>query len=557
MPASSASRKSLLPRTTPLSRTTPVPPMKTRLLLPLLLGGGLLAGCDPFGHLPDRSWFEIAGALWDADDTVAATDGVYVRLPHAGALARVRDNGAFDVVELDGAEPVRMTPTPEQDALLVGTRWQVCDDPDPKIERISDCDSEDLSWDYELVFVSEAGVTSKTNIPPHLNRVAFSPDGRIGVAYLDYDSSEDIPVEGVVDLSQVAFIDLATGEVTNVSVGFSADNVIFSLDGSRAVVMSRSKVVVVELETFEVTVQYPLTLDADQRVDPSSASLTPDGRYALITISGSSDLYKLDLDVEAIDIVSLDGVPAMLSVDEDLDLSVLVYAGDPVVEVMDHDYFELDSIELDEPCTSIIDGDGFALLYNDRSGTHDVYTLDLETRELHEYVMGNRVSSMQLTDSERYAVAVLAPDSSGGGGSDLEGYQDVRWGLGVIDLVDQQAIDLVVESQPTGLAVVETDEESYALITLAGDDDVLKLTLSDPAVPERIPMPAPAQAIGSLPDGRFYITHDATLGLISFFDPSDDSLTSAAGFAAYQLTDDDLLPRRDQYTTGGSSADGQ
>ena len=83
------------------------------------------------------------------------------------------------------------------------------------------------------------------------------------------------------------------------------NNILFTNDGYRAVVMSRSKVVVLDLETQAITVEYPLTLDADIEIDPSAAVLTPDGRYVLISIEGTNDLYKLDLEVVSIDIVDL------------------------------------------------------------------------------------------------------------------------------------------------------------------------------------------------------------------------------------------------------------
>lgn len=514
------------------------PPLTLLPLLPLLALG--LPACNPWDDLPDQGEAWIEGPLWDPQSAVAASDGVYIALPHAGALARVKDDGTFDLVDLDGAEVVRMVATPDAGAVVVWDRWPVCED--PEAERVEDCDEEELSWSYELSVVVDGAVSTVAQVPAHLNRLAFSPDGGTAVAYLDYESAEDIPVDGVVDLGQVAFVDLSTGAVQSVSVGFSADNVIFSLDGARAVVLSRSRVVVVDLATFETTVEYPLTLDADQEVDPNGAALTPDGRYALITVDGSRDLYKLDLDVESIDIISLDGTPATLSVNDVQDRSVLVYSDLTRVDVLEHEYFGIESIMLDETCTAVLESDGLALLYNDRTDSHDIYALDFETMEAAEHVMGNPVQSLQLTASQRFAVAVLRPEFNTGG-DDLEDYQDVRYGLGVLDLVEGQDLSLVLEAEPTGLAVVEDEAGSYALLLLDGLDSLLKIDLANPGAPQAVELLSGPTGIGALPDGRFFITHDAPLGLVSFLDPATDELTSTAGFGAVDLQAEALLPR--------------
>ncbi len=521
---------------------------RTTKLLPLLLAlPAGLAACDPFGNLPDDGWYWMAGPLWDAEGAVAAEDGVYISLPAAGELVRVSAGGATSAVDLTGASPVRLQQMPDGTGVVVFDRWPVCADPDPKVDTVDECRDEDLSYSYELSLVQGGAVSFADQVPSHLNKLSFSPDGTVAVAYLDYASAGDIPLDGVVDLTQVAFIDLTgVNPATSVSVGFNADNVLFSRDGSRAVVLSNSQVSVIDLDSFEVTVTYPLTLDPDQSVDPSGAAITPDGRYALITVAGSADLYKLDLDIESIDILSLDAPPSTLSINDDADRSVIVYGSTAQADVLEHSYFEWDSVPLDEPCTDALQGDGFAVLYNDVSSTHDVYKLPYDTLEPVEFVMGNPVDAMQLTDSQRYAVATLRPESGGNGSGSLEDYQDEHWGLAVIDLLDDSDVSLVLETEPVGLALVESDAGAYALVLLQGRDEVLQLDLSQPSVPTALPLEAPPMSIGAMPDGSFFITHDSALGLISFLDPATGAITTAAGFGATDLQADATLPRRDQ-----------
>ncbi|NOY26663.1 MAG: hypothetical protein GXP62_12385, partial [Oligoflexia bacterium] len=236
---------------------------------------------------------------------------------------------------------------------------------------------------------------------------------------------------------------------------------------------------------------------------------------------------------------------AELSVNNNVDRSVLVYSTLPRVDVMEHDYFDIQSVSLAAPTTAIIEAQNFALLYNNVSNYRYVYKLDFDTLEATEYVLGNPANNMQLTASERYAVGVLRPES-GTGNSGLEAYQDSRYGLGVIDLEQDQEVSLVLESEPVGTAVVEDDAGSYALLLLDGRDSLLKVDLSAPSAPETIDLEAPPLGIGALPDGRFFITHDSPLGLVSFLDPTDNSITSTAGFGVVDLMADDTLPRRGQ-----------
>ena len=95
-----------------------------------------------------------------------------------------------------------------------------------------------------------------------------------------------------------------------------------------------------------------------------------------------------------------------------------------------------------------------------------------------------------------------------------------------------------------GLALVEGDSTTYALLLLDGLDKLLKVDLAKPSQPVEIDLPAPPTGIGALPDGRFWVTHQSGLGLVSFLDPATDEPVSAGGFALAGLMDDAALPRR-------------
>lgn len=518
--------------------------MRPMLILPLLA-----LGCHPWDHWPDHdTWIE--GPLWDSD-VVAASDGLYVTLPRAGALAHVDPNsGETSLVDLGGAFPLRVVLTPDEQTVLVTSSWQVCDDPSPKIKQVGDCPDDELRTAYAMDMVKDGAVTQELDVPPHLNALAFSDDGQFAVAYLDYDAynGEELPGDGLVDLTAVAFLNLGTGDTAVLSVGFAANNVLFNADNSRALVLSKTGAVVVDTSSFTVLVEYPFTLDPDQQVDPLAAQITPDGRYALVSITGSSDLYKLDLEVYSIDILSLDGRPSDMLVDADTDRTLISYGSLAQVDIIEHDYFNISSFDLDETVTNILDGGDYALLYNSSSSsTHDIYRVDPLTGDVIEFVVTNPVSELLLTENGTYVVALLHPSYASGSGA--SGYANDRWGLGIVPmdfdpLNPPKATSLSMSAQPVGLAVTESSDSAYALLLLEGEDELRKVNLADPSQESVISLEAPPVGIGSLPDGRFYITHDATYGLITFLDPATDATTSVGGFGRLGLlTDDDLAER--------------
>ena len=493
----------------------------------------LLLGCNPWDNLPLDGWSWLEDPLWD-DEVVAATDGLYVRLPHAGALMRITTAGETSTVDLGDAEPVSMALGPDLDTIVLFQQWDDCDTDDPDVETLSDCPEDDLVTHHELSLIRDGQVVGENgpvDVPGHYNRLEFSPWSEdsgtdpVAVAYLDYEGG-GIDVEGVLNLTEVLFVNLRTGATAPVSVGFSANNVLFTADGTKAAVLSRSQVVVVDLTSadYDVLVTYHLTLDADQEVDPLGAAITPDDRYLLMSVENSGDLYAMDLDNESINIVDLDASPAAMAVDSYADRTALVYGSRAQVDLLEHDYFDVETVELDEPCNAIAETDaGFAVLYNESASTHDVYLLDIETGDLTEYRLANPVMSLQLTEDQTYAVALLRQewdDSSSG----IDAEYDEHWGMSLIDLTDDDNIDLMLGSQPVGLALAED-------------------AAGEPFATEEIALPAPPTGIGAMPDGLFYITHQASLGLVSFLEPGAQKLTrSVSGFAGEGLFTDDELP---------------
>ena len=484
------------------------------------------------------------GALWDTN-VASANDGIYINLPFADELIRV-NTGGISVVDLDGAVPTRLVESPDGSQVLVFASWQECKEDDSDIIFPEDCD--DLVENSVLSIVSDAAVTSEVDIPSHLNTVSFSNDGAIAVAYLDDSVGGDIQVDGFADLGEVAFIRISNGVKGSASVGFSPSKVLFSPD-NQAVVMSQSQVVAVDLDTFERTLEAPLTLDADQAINPSNAELAYDPESGvtnlLLTVQGSSDIYMLNLDSKYWNIGDLGAIPTDIGVDDITAQSVFVFSGSSKAMILDHSELatlnasSLQEVDLEEPSNKALMGDGFAMLYNDASGAvRDVYKLDLTTRELTEYVVSNPVSELMVTDSGSYAVAVVRPENA-----NSSDYQDSRYGLSILDLSSDESISLVAQSEPIGVALVEDESNSYALALLDGSDTLLQVNLASPNSPAEVDLPAPPVSIASMPDGNFVITHNQTLGMVSILDPATLEIQTMSNFAVTNMFEQKELPR--------------
>ena len=129
-----------------------------------------------------------------------------------------------------------------------------------------------------------------------------------------------------------------------------------------------------------------LVLDADQTVNPSGAVLTEDGRKVLVSVSGSSDLYVLNLEDGnySIDMEELNGTPSDMSVASATEQTV-VYNTLSQVDYVDNSSGDLQptqTIGWTEPASSVIMASDFALLYNNAGGDYyDVIRLDLTTND--------------------------------------------------------------------------------------------------------------------------------------------------------------------------------
>lgn len=502
-----------------------------------------LWGCG-WNHLPGSDTVYLDSPLWDPSSAIPTNDGLYVSLVESGALALIAPDGAVSKVDIGEGRITRIQAAPGARTVLAFLERYRCGVEDPKearqIETPEECPQRDLEVTTELALVAGGRVQSSSEVSGAYNQVAFTDDGRFAITYLDF--TQQIPVDAVLNLTGVVVVDVAKETSTLVPVGFAVDRVLFvkneAGEATSAVVVSRNAVAVIDLqvEPPEVTVTFPLTLDPDSVVDPVGIDLTPDGRYALISARGSGDLYALDLQSKSINIVELVSAPAAMAVSQEADRTVLVYSGEPVAETLEHELFETESVELDEPMDQITLTGGSALLWSS-GGAHDAYRLDLQTGDLVEYRLQNPALSMHLAPgpgggAPEFAVALTRAE--GGGGTGVDSLYDQHPGMEIIDLRSDENEPFLLEGAGLGVAFAADEVLLNALVLQQGIDYLYRLDLYS-RTSEEIELSAPPVAIGTLADGRFFITHDRPLGLVSFLDPATGNVLEVGGFASIDL----------------------
>ena len=514
-----------------------------RTLLSLIV---LSAGCG-WANLPDTDNTYLEEPIWDAANPISTTDGVYVRMPLSGGLTLVQPNGQFRTVDIGQGEVNRIQLAPDNQTVLAFVNEYRCDEDDPrelkKMEFVRDCPFDKRIRESRLLTLREGSVQSELSVPPLFNSLGFSEDGQWAIAYVDFENVSSNDATGVVDLTSVVVMDLSAGQTTSLSVGFAADRVLFSEDASRAVVLSKNSVAVIDLTGDEPTkdVTFPLTLDADQTVEPVGVELTPDGRYALISVRNAADLYVLDLDLHSVNLVSLSANPSAMRVVKDADpyddihddRTIVVYKNGSVVDVMEHQYFDLESYTLDEPMSDVVAGEDFALLYTTNGG-HDAYRLDLDTNELLEYRLENPARSMHLSPTNEVAIALTWPEY--GSGSGVDSLYDNSPGMEILDLTGDKAKSraYLLEGQGIGLAYSATEGALHAMVLQDDVEYLYQLNLYTNEE-QQVDLSKPAVTIGSVPSGEFFITHISPLGLITFFDPNSGQTIEASGFGIDHL----------------------
>ncbi len=498
--------------------------MNHRTLLMLAL---LTTGCGRYDIDPGHYTEEVG--LWDPQSALPTDAGLFVRLTRAGDVALLTPGKDTVRVHLDDAE-IDSIEAGAGGAVLARSTEFVCDAGATPSKYVADCPSDRLTQVGRADLIDASGSVARFDVGAWYGAFTFSADGHFAVAPID--ANRPTAGGGLVNLTSVLVIDEETKTSYEVSVGFAADRVIFRNDADgKAIgmlVLSRSEVADVDL-TSQVAVlraTYPLTLDAGQTVTPIDVALTPDNHYALITIEGSGDLYVLDLESPSINIVALAGHPSALLVDPVSDRTYISYKASSRIDVLDHVRFDVETLDVDSATDHLVQGPGFVFAYS-RSGALDGYRIDTTTFAVDRYRFTQPPTRVELAPDGTAAIALTATA-----------------GVGRLEVADLRQVDGKVDTDVkpfgldgvgVGLTFASDADGSRALILQDGVDTLYSLSWPSLQV-KAVDLPSPPAAIGTMPDGTFYITHQDALGLVTFLDDADN-LVEVNGFGQLGMLD--------------------
>lgn len=364
----------------------------------------------------------------------------------------------------------------------------------------------------------DLGCVKHLKAPPVHDQLVVSPDGRFALSYISSwaaASSDSV----VVNLGEVALYDLEAEEVRTAQPGTGIRQVIFSsLSGApMALILTQDQVVKLDLESGAMTPR-ELTLTTATNLTPQAAVLTDDEAFALVTLTGTADLFTFDLSQPTlpINILALSGNPlGMVKLDAS-DKTVILSGSGNKVDVVNGTASSVETYSLPYPATAMVPFPNFArVALFDASGSYPyLHVLDLETRKVQTWLLDDTLSQVQ-----------VSPD----GGSLVLFYGSLNNPESAIALFNMAGgarepspIQLISPAGATLFQDAIGSDQDQVFLTLSGYNGsyVARFNLATLSA-ETVEVPPQPQSLYTLSDGRVVAVHASNLGMLSVF-PADD-----------------------------------
>lgn len=406
--------------------------------------------------------------------------------------------------------------------------------------------------------------TAQVPVVPGANAVAVAPGGRRAIAFLDTSRPNGgIPAGSFQDVS-VLFLDEGMERSLQLSVGFRPLSVTFSRDGARAFVITEDGVSILDLGALTMPTIVPnVSLDdvavpgvdggvGDAGVRGAGAmlardvSITPDGRYALARVEGSSVLRLVDLDDRSARTLDVGAAVTDLDLAPDgtFALAVLRERAEVVRIPLPQGFTSPETLrttrltgELVGSVTIAPDGSR-ALGYTTAAATERAVEIPL-AGEGAPVVLRLRKTVRAVAFSPDSRSALLVHGAAAGSptepGIDLEAQIDRSYGYSLYD-VNARFIKLQLTAADPGPSAI-TPDGAYAFVLLRDDRN----TRGPVAVAQRISLRSfvvhdialgsPPQSVGAVPDTqRVFVGQEHPEGRITFVDWNTGALQSVTGF---------------------------
>lgn len=367
----------------------------------------------------------------------------------------------------------------------------------------------------------DLGCVTHLKAPAVHDQLVVSPDGRFALSYISSwaaAGSDSV----VVNLGEVALYDLETGDVRTAQPGTGIRQVVFSSLSATpfALILTQDQVVRLDLETGAMTPR-ELTLTTATNLTPLNAVLTDDEAFALVTLSGSADLFTFDLSQPTlpINILALSGSPlAMVALDAS-DKTLILSGSGRTVDVVNGTASAVERFSLPYPATAMVPFSNLAkvALYDTSDSYPYLHVLDLETRKVQTWLLDDTLAQVQ-----------VSPD----GGSLVLFYGSLNAPSSAIALFNMAG----GAREPSPIQLISPAGTSLFLDAIGSDMDQVFITLPGSSrayvarfnlatlSAETVEVPPLPQSLYTLSDGRVVTVHASNLGMLSIFPPDDPGL---------------------------------
>ena len=474
-------------------------------------GSGSSTGTGTGSPEDETSFFALSPAQTD--------NAVFVVNPSRDTLTRIR----VDTLEVETTD--------------VGVNPQIV------LTSADDAKAVVLNADEDTVSVVDTGTldVATVQIRDNLNRMKLSPDGAFAVLWYDFSAAEpgDGFSDGVQSFNEASFVHLGTLEHTPMAVGFSPRDVVFTPDGTTAVVVSNETLAVVDLEAAVLS---PALIPLSDAIEPPEAEevlLSVDGQVALVRQFGSDALVVVDLIAQTTAELPVGLNPTDMDRTPDGTQAAVVCRGSEDIWMVDL----TDPLGVTPTTVALPTGYSFGAVELDPTGQRGVVytTATLQDR----YGLWDRgTDTITVKALEKPVEALgISPDGESmlvvhtlldGPNIQIGSPFSGEWSLTAINLVDGRTNPMLLPSEP--ISFVNSGDGRHAYFIMEGEQFLEQLDYIT-LLPQQIPLKSNPKFLGVLatPEGSAdapfaWVSQEHELGRISFFNPNDNTLETITGF---------------------------
>ncbi len=380
----------------------------------------------------------------------------------------------------------------------------------------------------------------RVEVRENFNDMRLSPDGEWAVLWHNRanERPDDPPVDGLQSFNEASFVHLETGTHVPMAVGFNPRMVVFTPDGTLAVVVADAYLATVDLTVSE-PVPVLIELEADVQAAPRAEEviLAADGSFAWVRQFGATELLVVDLVDGEIATVPAGDNPTDLDLSADGTEAIALARGSQELWVYQADAPELSPRVVPLPSQAgygslVVDPvDERGLLYTTASLVERYAVWDRTTDEVRERPLVKPVDGIVIDPTGQSALVFHPPEN----GPDTEELFRDSWAITMVSLQDLRTNPLKLPAEP--IAFANSTDGAFGFFIMEDQPLLEVLDYATLLHTERTLRSVP-EFLGVLPDldpfdadaPPAWVSQEHPLGRISFFDADDDTLETLTGF---------------------------